>query len=75
MSSGVLYIVLGVLILVNGGWYTPRVLRRVAERARARGENPERIDRLLGSRAYRVLLPTCGALIILCGIWLLATGN
>jgi len=75
MSSGALDIVLGVVILVNGGWYTPRVLRRVGERVRARGGNPERIDRLLASRAFRAGLPVCGALLVLVGVWALATGN
>jgi hypothetical protein len=73
MSPGLLDIVLGAVILFYGGWYTPRTLRRVSERAHARGGNPERLDRLLASRLYRALLPACGALLILVGVWVLAT--
>jgi hypothetical protein len=75
MSGAALSIVLGVAVVAYGGWYVPRALRQVSERAHARGGNPERIDTLLASRVFRTLLPVCGGLLILVGVWLLATDN
>ena len=78
MSLDIVYIVVGLLLLGYVDWYVPRTLRRVTERAHARGGNPERIDSLLASRLWRrlTLLGTfAGCALVLLGVVYLATGN
>jgi hypothetical protein len=63
-------ILMGVVVLIWGGWYYPRTMRRVRLRVAERGGPTERLDKTIG---LRWLLRGCGVILIAVGIWLVAT--
>jgi hypothetical protein len=69
-EARMLDILLGVVVVIWGGWYYPHMMRRIRARVAERGGPTEKLDKAI---RLRWLLQGCGVLLIAVGIWLVST--